>query len=324
MMKKVILYEPSIGSDNLGDQIIVDGVKRALHNYLNDAFVIELPTHTPINWRYLNYLERTPADVKIVCGSNIIVNKLNSLLHLRQWNMPITSVPLMGKLVFVGVGAQQYNQKISKYTQWVYKNIIRPDYTHSVRDSYTEKALKEVGICNIINTGCPTMWMLTEEFCKTIPTKKNDNTCIFTLTDYKSNPQRDSFIIETLKKNYKYVYFWPQGNGDWQYFETLPNIEKIGVINPSLQAYNRFLENEEADYIGTRLHGGIRALQKRHRTLIIGVDNRACELHRDFRVPVLDEKNIEKLDEFLNSNFSTKIKLPNESIKRFLKQFDED
>ena len=55
-MKKVILYEPSVGSDNIGDQIIVDGVKRALQEYLNDAFVIELPTHTPINLRYLNEL----------------------------------------------------------------------------------------------------------------------------------------------------------------------------------------------------------------------------------------------------------------------------
>lgn len=322
-MKKVILYEPSIGSDNIGDQIIVDGVKRALQEYLNDAFVIELPTHTPINLRYLNYLERTPADLKIVCGSNIIVNKLNALLHLRQWNVPITSVPLMGKLVFVGVGAQQYGQKISKYTQWAYKKMMRPDFLHSVRDSYTEKALKEVGIDNVINTGCPTMWMLTEEFCKTIPTPKSENTCVFTLTDYKANPKRDSSMIEIIKKNYKNVYFWPQGNGDWKYFNTLPGAEKIEVINPNLKAYNQFLENEEADFIGTRLHGGMRALQNRHRTLIIGVDNRAQELHKDYGVPVVDEKSMDKLDEIINSDFSTNIKLPNENIRRFLKQFDE-
>ncbi len=320
-MKKVILYEPSIGSDNIGDQIIVDGVKKALCNYLNDAFVIELPTHTPINWRYLNYLEHTSADLKIVCGSNIIVNKLNTLIHLRQWNVPITSVPLMGKLVLVGVGAQQYNQKISKYTKWAYKKMMRPDFLHSVRDSYTEKTLKEAGINNVINTGCPTMWMLTEKFCKSIPTKKSENTCVFTLTDYKANPKRDSYMIETIKKNYKNVYFWPQGNGDWQYYKTLPKIEKIKMINPSLQAYNQFLENEEVDFIGTRLHGGMRALQNRHRTLIIGVDNRATELHKDFGVPVLDEHDINKLDNLILEDWSTDIKLPNDNIKRFLEQF---
>lgn len=69
--------------------------------------------------------------------------------------------------------------------------------------------------------------------------------------------------------------------------------------------------------------GGMRALQNRHRTLIIGVDNRAQELHKDYGVPVVDEKSMDKLDEIINSDFSTNIKLPNENIRRFLKQFDE-
>lgn len=70
-------------------------------------------------------------------------------------------------------------------------------------------------------------------------------------------------------------------------------------------------------------YGGMRALQNRHRTLIIGVDNRAQELHKDYGVPVVDEKSMDKLDEIINSDFSTNIKLPNENIRRFLKQFDE-
>ena len=124
-MKKVILYEPSIGSDNLGDQIIVDGVKSALSNYLQDAFVVELPTHTPLNWRYLFYLERIPADMKIVCGSNIIVGKLNTILHLKQWNIPFLSIPVVGDFVLMGVGAQKYKQKINSYTKWAYKKMLK-------------------------------------------------------------------------------------------------------------------------------------------------------------------------------------------------------
>lgn len=321
-MKKVVLYEPSIGSDNIGDQIIVDGVKKALQNYLNDAFIIELPTHTPINWRYLHHLERTPADLKIVCGSNIVVNKLNTFLHLRQWNVPMASVQLIGKFVFMGVGAQRYNQKISAYTRWAYKGMMRADFVHSVRDSYTEKIMKNASIKNVINTGCPTTWMFTEEFCKTIPTEKCENTCVFTLTDYRVNIERDHFMIETIKRNYRNVYFWPQGNGDWQYFKSLPETDGIKVIHPSLQGYDQFLENAETDYIGTRLHGGIRALQKRHRTLIIGIDNRASELHKDFGMPVLYEKDINNLESAINSGFSTDIKLPRENIKRFLDQFN--
>ena len=128
-------------------------------------------------------------------------------------------------------------------------------------------------------------------------------------------------MIEIIKKNYKNVYFWPQGNGDWKYFNTLPGAEKIEVINPNLKAYNQFLENEEADFIGTRLHGGMRALQNRHRTLIIGVDNRAQELHKDYGVPVLDDGNIDKLENLILSNWSTDIKLPSDNIKLFLDQF---
>ena len=62
-MKKVILYEPSIGSDNFGDQIIVDSVKYALSGYLSDAFTIEMSTHNPLSWRYLRYIHRLSAEV---------------------------------------------------------------------------------------------------------------------------------------------------------------------------------------------------------------------------------------------------------------------
>lgn len=317
-MKKVILYEPSIGSNNIGDQIIVDGVKAALKNYLEDAFVIEFPTHTPLSNRYLDYIG--DADMKIVCGSNIIVNRLNTILHLRQWAVG-NSVGKIGPLVFMGVGSQQYGQKVSFYTQIVYKKMMRQDFLHSVRDSYTEEALKNIGITNVINTACPTMWGLTTEHCKTIPMKKSSEACILTLTDYKENLLRDNKLIDILLKNYKNVYFWPQGNGDWKYFNKLSGIEKVKVINPSLEAYNSFLEAKDTDFVGTRLHGGMRAMQKGKRTLIIGIDNRAIELNKDFGIPVIVEQELDKLEERIHSRYETTIKLPEENIKQFIQQF---
>ena len=47
-MEKIVLLEPCISSLNLGDYIIVDSVKRELAFLLNDAFVVEQPTQTPI------------------------------------------------------------------------------------------------------------------------------------------------------------------------------------------------------------------------------------------------------------------------------------
>lgn len=321
-MSKVILYEPSIGSDNLGDQIIVDSVKKELNKIVSNSFVVELPTHTPVNWRYLRYLEKKHADFKFVCGSNIIVSKLNSILHLRQWAIPILSLPWYGPVVMVGVGAQQYNQKFNWYTKKVYKFLFEKGVLHSVRDSYTEKALKEIGITNVINTACPTMWGLTEEHCKKIP-KMKGKYCVCTLTDYKKDAVRDNFLLHTIKRHYDKVYFWAQGNGDQDYFESLEEKNEIEIIKPNLQAYNTYLECYDTDYIGTRLHGGMRALQKKRRTIIIGVDNRAKELQADFAIPVLAQEDITKLDEIIENEIITEIKLPLNNIKTFIEQFQK-
>lgn len=319
-MKKVVLYSPSIGSDNTGDQIIVDGVKEMFSNYLEDSFVIEMPTHTPINWRYMRYLNSTPSDLKLVCGSNLMVGKLNSVIHLRQWNIPLLTMPFIGPFIFVGIGAQQYNQKINLYTKLAYKYMMNPSITHSVRDSYTEKLFKRIGINNVINTGCPTMWGLTKKHCSLIPTAKSQS-CITTLTDYKANCEKDNKLLSLLKKLYKRVYFWPQGNGDYAYFMSLYEHDGIECIKPSLNSYTTFLANASIDFIGTRLHGGIRALQKKKRTLIISVDNRATELHKDFGIPILQRENIDFLGDIVTSDFETSIKLPEENISFFLEQF---
>lgn len=318
-MKKVILYEPSIGSNNLGDQVIVDGVKNALKEYLDDSFIIEMPTHTPLSARYINYLGNV--DMKIVCGSNIIVGKLNTILHLKQWALSMRTISSVAPCVLIGVGSQQYNQKFNIYTRLAYKKMFRKDYIHSVRDTYTEEALKKIGITNVINTGCPTMWGITPKVCASIP-KVKANSVVFTLTDYKPNKSRDEYFIEVLNSNYKEVYFWAQGTGDFKYFSTLKGIENIKIIKPNINAYNEFLETTDADFIGTRLHGGMRALQKKHRTIIIGIDNRAIELKRDFNIPVLEDTDINMLDHMINSNLKINIKLPYDNIKTFLKQFE--
>ena len=318
-MSKIVLYEPSMGSDNLGDQIIVDGVKTALNNIVSKAFVVELPTHTPANWRYLRYLEKYKSNYKFVCGSNIIVGKVYDLVHLRQWAVPALSLPWYGPLVLVGVGSQQYNQKINWITRMVYKFLFRKDIIHSVRDSYTERALKEIGISNVMNTACPTMWGLTEDHCRHIPAAKAKY-CICTLTDYKENASRDNLFLKILNNSYEKVYFWAQGNGDEKYFRSLMESKDIEELSPTLDAYNKYLDENDTDYVGTRLHGGMRALQKMRRTIIIGVDNRAAELHKDFGL----QEDIVQLENIIASEFSTKIKLPNENIKVFLDQFRKE
>lgn len=317
-MKNIYLYEPSIASNNTGDEIIVQGVKTALSDLLIKNYIVEIPTHTPLSNRYALFLDKP--DMKFVCGSNIITGSLNQIRHIKQWALNCTTVWQLNNSIFIGVGAQAY-QKCNLYTKSVYKKMFNPNYIHSVRDSYTENFLKNIGINNVINTGCPTMWGLTQEHCKKIPETKSQNV-VLTLTDYSRDIKRDEYLISTLLKHYKNVYFWVQGNKDYQYFITLKNHEKVNIISPLLTEYDKFLNNNESDFIGTRLHGGMRALQKLHRTIIIGIDNRAIELHKDFNIPVLNQDEIEMLPELIESKFTTEIHLNNKNISEFLAQFN--
>lgn len=72
------------------------------------------------------------------------------------------------------------------------------------------------------------------------------------------------------------------------------------------------------DYVGTRLHGGIRALQKNVRTLIIGVDNRAIEKKKDFNLPVVErEMIVDQLEIEINRPYDLNINLPESNIEKF-------
>ena len=122
------------------------------------------------------------------------------------------------------------------------------------------------------------MWMLTPEFCKTIPTNKSQQV-VFTLTKRGDRDERDQFLIDTLNENYHEVYFWPQGIEDYGYFHKFSNIENITVLQADKDAYDEFLTNNDTDYVGTRLHGGIYAMRHGRRAIIISIDERAREIN---------------------------------------------
>lgn len=316
-MKKVFLFEPSIASNNLGDEVIVQGCKNALSDFLDKNYVVEVPTHTPLSNRYTLFMGKP--DIRIVCGSNILTGKLDQLRHVKQWALNYATAWQLHNCIFIGVGAQKY-QKCNLYTKTVYRKMFYPEYLHSVRDAYTEDFLRKIGITNVLNTGCPTMWRLTSEHCKLIPRQKAERV-VLTLTDYSKNVTRDEFIIKTLLEHYREVFFWSQGANDFTYFSTLRGADRIKILPPNLIGYDRFLEENETDFVGTRLHGGMRALQKKKRAIIIGIDNRSIELNRDFNIPVLNHEKLGDLPEMIENQLVTNIHLNTENIRRFLSQF---
>lgn len=319
-MKEVVLYSPGLSSMNLGDKVIAESAKEEINFLLRNSFVTEIPTHLPMSLYYMRHLK--DVDLRFVLGSNLL--KSTFFGFKRQWNITLWLSRITGPCVLIGAGWWQYNNKPNLYTKILLKSILSNTHLHSVRDEYTKDLLHSMGINNVINTSCPTMWQFTKEHCKEIKTTKSKNV-VFTLTDYKKDPENDLLLIKILCKSYQTVYFWPQGIGDWDYYNSLShNGLNIKILAPSLAAYNTLLNSGDIEYIGTRLHGGIRALQHKVRTIIIAIDNRAEEKNKSFNLPIIQRSNLKALVPRINNEFSTDITIPLENIAKWKKQFQQD
>lgn len=120
------------------------------------------------------------------------------------------------------------------------------------------------------------------------------------------------------------MFFWPQGSGDIEYFSLIKSKlgnNEIKVMDFSLSDYNNLLDNNIIDFVGTRLHAGIRSLQKKCRTIIIGIDNRAIEMKKDINLPVIERNKLDSLESLINSTWQPKINLPIDSINQWKEQF---
>ena len=118
------------------------------------------------------------------------------------------------------------DQPISQYTKDFWNYVLDKNVLHSVRDKLTKIKLAEMGITNVINTGCPTMWRLTETFCNSIPRGKA-RSVISTVTDYMPDIENDKYMLETLKKNYEHVYIWIQGQKDFEYLRNCIDVATL-------------------------------------------------------------------------------------------------
>lgn len=318
-MNKITLLDTSVCSSNIGDSIIMDACKRELFSIFPESSYYTSFTHDRIGKISRKHIKSS--DYAFVCGTNLLSSDMRKQ---KQWKIGMLDFFHLNDLLLLGVGWKNYQKIPTFYTKHYLKKILNANLLHSVRDSYTEAKLKELGIMNVINTGCPTMWQLTEEHCADIPTQKSKDV-ILTLTDYRKSFNDDFELIKILKNNYDTIYFWPQGARDYKYAKDLSlfSDQKVKLIYPNLQSFNAILNNPsiKIDFIGTRLHGGIRALQKKHRAIIIGVDNRALEKAKDFNLNVVDRNNLFTLEETINSNLITNITLNENNINTWKEQF---
>jgi polysaccharide pyruvyl transferase WcaK-like protein len=309
----------SIASENAGDFIIMEAAAQVIDQCLPLAYKVHLTTHERLS-RVSRRLARKAA-FHVACGTNLLHSHMEII---KQWNIGLFAGWFLKPVVLLGVGWRgQAKRRTTLYTKLLLRSLLSREHLHCVRDSYTETRLREAGVPNVINTSCPTMWRLTPEHCAEIPAEQGADV-VLTLTDYSPDAPRDRQLLDLLKRCYRRVYFWRQGSGDGAYLATLAGANEVEILPSSLQAYDELLADRSLalDYVGTRLHGGIRALQHKRRSWIIGVDHRATEKGHDFHLPVLNRyAPPAEIERAIRAPAHCEICIPQENIRRWKEQF---
>lgn len=321
-MANICLFDPSYEnsskdlSSNLGDLIIQESVLRELRNLFPGCKIINIPTHSKIRWRDAGKI--LFSRFRFVGGTNLLSSRMD---EYNQWKINMLDISMMQRnVILMGVGWWQYQEPPNYYTKYLLKMILSGKYLHSVRDQYTLEKLKNIGIRNVINTGCPTMWDLPN-YNSIIPYGAAESVLTM-LTDYKKDRELDVSLLRLLKDNYRKVYFWPQGRQDLTYLKELNAIVAVELLEHSLHSLDTFLSSGvRVDYVGTRLHGGIRCLKKGIRSLILAIDNRATEISVDTNLPVLDRSNINAIKKWILTPNPTRIFINSEAVLQWKDQF---
>lgn len=314
--ERIIAFDTSMISENAGDDIIMKYINGVLRDIWPDDYIVHIPTHEFMGKQGHYFCSQ--ASMKVVCGTNILTS---NMMRTKMWSVRWRDVPYIEDSVLLGVGWREYENEPDPYTTWFWRGILSKRYQHSVRDRYSEKRLKSLGISNVLYTGCPTMWSLTPELCSSVPTHKARNV-ITTVTNYRpTNPENDKYMIQTLVQHYKNVYLWVQALEDYRYVQRLGIDSSVKLIAPGLDNFEKALSDGDLDYCGTRLHAGIEAIHHGKRAIIIGKDNRAIEIAKDTGLNVLPEDEIKSLPELLDSEIITNISMPTDNIRAWVEQF---
>lgn len=315
-MKTISIVDTTVSSYNLGNEIIMDSVNTEISRLFPESFLFKLPFEEKFSRKSLRYMRGS--DYVFFGGTNSFSSHI---LRYKQHGFRLQDLMMFRDLISLGMGWWQYQPKPDFYSSFFWRTLLSSSVVHSVRDEYTKEMLNSIGINNVLNTSCPTTWALTESHCAAIPRAKSDHV-VTTLTDYNPCLSDDRKMIDILFDNYMTVYIWIQGYNDLTKFNSIySEYPDLRVIPPRLNLYDQFLVNTSCDYIGTRLHAGIRALQMSRRALIVSVDNRAAEISKDINLNVSPRGDIQSIIEFIDSSVDTTINLPIDNINAWKEQF---
>lgn len=324
-MKSTIVFDTAIGTTNLGDEIILQCLEEQMAFLLDDCFIMRFGTHVKNlpKSRYINGSQKLQfaydADFKIIMGTNLLSRNIKGTQ--AQWPIGRLDSWLYDNCIMAGVGTTLSEGSVTDYSKKIYQQILRKDFHHSVRDEESKRLLEQIGF-KAVNTGCPTLWKLTPDFCRQIPTQKADRV-VFSLSGYKIQQSRpeDLELLRILRENYKDLIFWCQTSKDEEYLDSFDHVEDIPRIY-SLRKYEELLNEGNIDYVGTRLHGGVYALLHKVRSIVIAIDHRARGFHDSNNLFICEREDIsEKLGNMIQGEIITDIRLRQDDIDFWKAQF---
>lgn len=140
---EIIILNTAMGSDNLGDEIIMYYYSKAMEGIISPQNLYNIATHKKISDTDVERLLN--CKYAVIIGTNILSPQMELYSGWKFDNRLIR----MRNVVLVGVGWWGY-KKPSIYSKYVYKNILSKNVIHSVRDEQTYRILKS--ITAIVNT----------------------------------------------------------------------------------------------------------------------------------------------------------------------------
>jgi hypothetical protein len=323
---RVLLWTPGIENhqgrlaSNLGDQIIEEAVvEQLLQMFKGSASVEKVSTHMRFGPAERRLVDKS--DLVFVGGSNLLSSYMDGYF---QWDLTFANALRVRRAVLMGCGWWRDQGQANRYTRLLLATVLNWHYRHSVRDSQAQAQLEAINpgpvrLVRPVNTGCPTMWSFVDQHRVSRRTTRAD-VVVTMLTDYDRDPVADLAMLKLLNENYSKVAFWPQGRDDLDYARKL-GFDGI-VIERSLPALDRFLaDHPQVDYVGTRLHGGIRCMKANARCLILTIDNRSRSISNDTGLPTAARGDHLFLKNWINGSAAPQLTIPEHSIRAWRQQF---
>ncbi len=317
-MRSIVIVDTSFCTSNIGDQIIMEAVNEVVAALFPLAFVNRVTSHEALSTRQHDFI--LEADLCFLGGTNLLSSNLSSK-GLWKVTRADAEVYALTPTVCLGTGWERASDQPSAFSSSFLKTSLTQSFSHAARDSFAETMLAGLGL-PVLNTACPTMWRLTPEHCQTISTEKNSEVA-FTLTAWLPDAEPDARLVRLLLDHYDRLYFFPQMSADLDYAKQIAWDQKIEVVPPNLKSYDAVLQDKALDYVGTRLHGGIRALNAGVRALILSVDHRAARIAEDTALPVVARGDDAAIAAWIKGSEAPSIALPREAIEAWKAQFAE-